>query len=78
MIVPTSNGTSHTRSVSLGTRPSASCRPWGCGLAVWTAPLVAATYREIEARIGPEFSARFYATLDELIGLLGGAPPAPD
>ncbi len=41
------------------------------------APLIEATDAAIEQRIGADFIASFYATLDELIGLLGqpGAPP---
>ncbi len=41
------------------------------------APLIEATCAAIEQRIGADFIASFYATLDELIGLLGqpGAPP---
>ena len=38
-------------------------------------PLIEATYREIEARIGSDFTERFYRTLDELIALLGDAAP---
>jgi homoprotocatechuate degradation regulator HpaR len=34
------------------------------------APQIEATYREIEAVIGAEFSTRFYRALDELIGAL--------
>jgi homoprotocatechuate degradation regulator HpaR len=34
------------------------------------APQIEATYREIEAAIGSEFSTRFYRALDELIGAL--------
>jgi homoprotocatechuate degradation regulator HpaR len=34
------------------------------------APQIEATYREIEAMIGTEFSTRFYRALDELIGAL--------
>lgn len=36
-------------------------------LAVRMAPKIEAIYAEIEARIGPEFTQRFYAALDELI-----------
>jgi DNA-binding MarR family transcriptional regulator len=35
------------------------------------APQIEATYRQIEAAIGTEFSTRFYQALDELIGALG-------
>ena len=55
-----------------------SLTPSSRALALEMAPLVAATYRDIEARIGREFSARIYDTLDELIGLLGDSTPAPD
>ena len=50
----------------------------GRSLAARMAPLIAATYREIEARIGSDFTERFYRTLDELIALLGAPadPPA--
>jgi len=42
------------------------------------APQIEATYRHIEARIGAEFSVRFYGALDELIGALSvNAPNAP-
>lgn len=40
-------------------------------LAAKMAPEIEAVYRQIEARIGPEFTEKFYATLDELIALLG-------
>jgi homoprotocatechuate degradation regulator HpaR len=39
------------------------------------APQIEATYREIEAVIGTEFSTRFYRALDQLIGAL--SVPAP-
>ena len=44
----------------------------GRTLAATLAPLIEATYCEIEDRIGSDFSARFYRTLDALIALLGG------
>jgi homoprotocatechuate degradation regulator HpaR len=44
-------------------------------LAAKMAPQIEATYADIEARIGAEFIGRFYQTLDELIALLGAAPP---
>ena len=47
----------------------------GRAVAVAMSPLIEATYREIEARIGSDFTARFYRTLDELIALLGDAAP---
>jgi homoprotocatechuate degradation regulator HpaR len=43
-------------------------------LAAKMAPEIEAVYRGIEARIGPEFTERFYATLDELITVLGTSP----
>ena len=47
-------------------------------LAARMAPQIEATYAAIEARIGAEFIGRFYATLDELIALLGSDAPAVD
>ena len=47
----------------------------GRTVAVAMSPLIEATYREIEARIGSDFTERFYRTLDELIALLGDAAP---
>ena len=42
------------------------------------APLIEATYRDIETVIGAEFSVSFYRALDELIGALSvHAPSAP-
>jgi homoprotocatechuate degradation regulator HpaR len=43
-------------------------------LASRLAPQIEAVYQALEAQIGSEFIARFYAALDELIGLLGDAP----
>ncbi len=48
----------------------------GRALAASMSPLIEATYREIETRIGSDFTARFYRTLDELIALLGEVAPA--
>jgi len=45
-------------------------------LAAAMAPRIEAVYQVIEAHIGSDFIERFYATLDELIGLLGELPPA--
>lgn len=42
------------------------------------APEIEAVYARIEAHIGADFVRRFYATLDELIGLLDGLPGADD
>jgi homoprotocatechuate degradation regulator HpaR len=43
------------------------------------APQIEATYRDIEAIVGADFSLRFYQALDELIGALarGGPPGEP-
>ena len=46
-------------------------------LAAALAPQIEAVYQRIEDHIGPEFTERFYATLDEVIALLGELPP-PD
>jgi homoprotocatechuate degradation regulator HpaR len=43
-------------------------------LAAAMAPEVEAVYARIEDHIGADFVQRFYATLDELIGLLEGLP----
>jgi homoprotocatechuate degradation regulator HpaR len=43
-------------------------------LAAAMAPHIEAVYAAIEAHIGSDFIQRFYATLDELIGLLDGVP----
>ena len=47
-------------------------------LAARLAPRIEAEYRLIEAHIGSDFIARFYATLDELIGLMGEMPPTAE
>ena len=47
-------------------------------LASALAPQIEAVYQDLEAQIGSEFIARFYATLDELITLLGNAEPGAD
>jgi homoprotocatechuate degradation regulator HpaR len=39
------------------------------------APRIEATYRDIEATIGAQFSVRFYRSLDELIGALSVREP---
>ena len=44
-------------------------------LASRLAPQIEAVYQGIEEHVGPEFTARFYAALDELISLLGDLPP---
>ena len=47
-------------------------------LATAMAPQVEAAYARIEAHIGADTVQRFYATLDELIGLLGDLPAEAD
>jgi homoprotocatechuate degradation regulator HpaR len=47
-------------------------------LAAAMAPEVEAVYARIEEHIGADFVQRFYATLDELIGLLEGLPAGDD
>lgn len=42
------------------------------------APQIDAVYAEIEGHIGPEFTQRFYAALDELIATLGSAGEAAE
>jgi DNA-binding MarR family transcriptional regulator len=39
-------------------------------LAARMAPRIEAVYRDIEAHIGADFTARFYRTLDELIAMM--------
>ena len=58
-------------------RVMVSLTPRSRALAGAMAPRIEAVYAAIEAHIGTEFIARFYATLDELIGLLGDVP-APE
>ncbi|UUX97113.1 homoprotocatechuate degradation operon regulator HpaR [Aquabacterium sp. J223] len=50
----------------------------GRALAAAMAPQIEAVYEAIEAHVGSDFIQRFYATLDELIGLLDGVAPAPE
>lgn len=52
-------------------RVHVSLTPRSRALCARMAPQIAATYRQIEALLGAEFSARFYRALDELIGVLG-------
>jgi len=52
-----------------------SLTPRSRALSARMAPRIEATYREIEAVIGAEFSARFYRALDELIGALASPEP---
>jgi len=47
-----------------------SLTPRSRALAARMAPQIEATYRDIEAMIGPDFSTRFYRALDEMIGAL--------
>jgi homoprotocatechuate degradation regulator HpaR len=47
-------------------------------LAAAMAPQIEAVYAAIESHIGSDFIQRFYATLDELIGLLDGVPGVED
>ncbi len=44
-------------------------------LAASMAPQIAATYRQLEARLGPAFVERLYETLDEVIETLGASDP---
>ena len=44
-------------------------------LAARMAPQIEAVYQAIEAHIGSDFIGRFYATLDDLIAMLGELPP---
>ena len=56
-------------------RVTVSLTPRSRALAAELAPQIEAVYQRIEDHIGPEFTERFYATLDEVIGLLGELPP---
>jgi homoprotocatechuate degradation regulator HpaR len=51
-----------------------SLTPRSRALAARMAPQIEQTYREIEAKIGAEFTERFYRTLDELIASLATGP----
>jgi len=51
-------------------RVRVSLAPRSRALAARMAPQIEATYRDMEAVIGARFSARFYRSLDELIGAL--------
>lgn len=55
-------------------RVTVSLTPKSRALAAQLAPQIEAVYQRIEDHIGPEFTERFYATLDELIALLGELP----
>ncbi|HKX41648.1 MAG TPA: homoprotocatechuate degradation operon regulator HpaR [Burkholderiaceae bacterium] len=52
--------------------------PKSRALAARMAPQIEAIYAQIEARIGREFTQRFYAALDDLIAALGDAPDTPE
>jgi homoprotocatechuate degradation regulator HpaR len=56
-------------------RVRVSLTPKARALAARLAPQIEAIYRAIEDHIGREFIERFYATLDELIGMLGELQP---
>ena len=58
-------------------RVRVSITPRSRAVAAKMAPQIEATYAAIESRIGAEFIDGFYRTLDELITLLGDAPPPP-
>jgi homoprotocatechuate degradation regulator HpaR len=47
-------------------------------LAAAMAPKIETVYEALEAHIGRDFIDRFYATLGELIGLLGELPPVEE
>jgi homoprotocatechuate degradation regulator HpaR len=47
-------------------------------LASRMAPLIEATYQNIERKLGAQFTDRFYRTLDELIAALGNEAPGDD
>ena len=51
-----------------------SLTPRSRALALRMKPRIEAVYSQIEAHIGRDFIGRFYATLDELIALLGEVP----
>ncbi|MEP6883284.1 MAG: homoprotocatechuate degradation operon regulator HpaR [Gammaproteobacteria bacterium] len=53
-----------------------SLTPRSRALSARMAPQIEATYRDIEALIGAQFSTRFYEALDELIGALQAREPA--
>jgi len=56
-------------------RVTVSLTPKARALAAELAPQIETIYQRIEDHIGPEFTERFYATLDEVIALLGELPP---
>ncbi|MBQ0960139.1 homoprotocatechuate degradation operon regulator HpaR [Ideonella sp. 4Y11] len=55
-------------------RVTVTLTPKARALAAELAPQIEAIYQRIEDHIGPEFTERFYATLDEVIALLGELP----
>jgi len=50
----------------------------GRSLAAELAPSIEATYRELEAQLGPDFIAQLYATLDQVVTRLGDAGDAEE
>lgn len=56
-------------------RQSVTLTPRGRALAARMAPQVEAVYASLESRLGPAFTARCYAMLDELVAALGDAGP---
>lgn len=53
-------------------RVRVAATPKSRALAARMAPQIEATYRQLEARLGPDFVGRLYRTLDEVIETLGG------
>lgn len=56
-------------------RVRVSITPRSRALAARMAPQIAATYRQLEARLGPDFVERLYDMLDEVIETLGASDP---
>ena len=59
-------------------RVKVSLTPRSRALAAAMAPKIEAVYEALEAHVGRDFIDRFYATLAELIGLLGELPPVDE
>ena len=59
-------------------RVRVSLTPKSLDLAAAMAPEIEATYAQIEDQVGAELLQRAYATLDELVGLLGQAEGGSD
>lgn len=59
-------------------RVRVSLTPKSRAIAATLAPQIEAVYDAIETHIGADFVARFYATLDELIELIGELPSDDD